>query len=38
MGLLEKSVYSYLFNLVKRDVHFFYELHSLLVFNSIFVT
>ena len=36
-GLLEKSVYSYLSNLVKRDMHFFCELYSLLVFNLIFV-
>ena len=37
VGLSEKSVYSCLPNLVKRDVHFSCELHSLLVFNLIFV-
>ena len=37
MGLPEKSVCSCSPNLVKRDVHFSCELHSLLVFNPIFV-
>ena len=37
VGLPEKSICSCLPNLVKRDVHFSCELHSLLVFNLIFV-
>ena len=36
-GLPEKSIYSYSPNLVKRDIHFFCELHSLLVFNPTFI-
>ena len=37
VGLPEKSICSCLPNLVKRDVHFSCELHSLSVFNPIFV-